>query len=839
MAKKSKQRSARQKKDQLGCMWGLINMFDFRHGRPTRRLLSDRRRNMNDDTLGSPYPSPEAFLPTSSQEMHSSIEDGENIKRPSLDITRTRVKELIEEEMFVDQDLNSITKRHEQINISKTLQESFDQEISISRQVSAEKASQYHDLEDLVKEILLIYHKKNEKGAKRSSPIVEEKLIAAVEVLLNEKSTNGDHNKIPHSKEMFQMLSSNKELFLKLVHDQKSTFQNEEQKSQSTTDQEQEEPVTRKHRKFFRRRSKSQDIISPNGKDRIVILKPGSSENQETNTEGNGSQFSFMEIRRRLKHAMGKDQQAPEPTERTGKTVTDGGWSSPNRDHFYTERFARINSTGDRSLKLRESETKNENADNQISNIYVEAKKHLSEMLTSGDEDAESMMRSLPNHKSLGRFLSLREYNSHSPGTSPRRPTRLLVNKSQPFSTIDNPLSPGISPRAQTRHVVTKSQPFPSIDNSLSPGISPRSQTKHVVNKSQLNQSIDNPLSPGISHRAQTRPIKKSQPVPTVNNVEEKVSVPDDMTSEGVQDVVESPSHDKELTEVCEPCVSTNGVDDEHDSVILNGFIKDQSSEGLEPDFAHENELSSSGSSIEPSLACKTEELEISPGDRTGKPSPISILEPFFSDDDVSPARTVSRPVESTVQPLCIQFDETEDQQIRITDSGDTEESAFEYVEAVLLSSDLNWSEFEKRWISSLEILDPSLFDEVETFSSRAKYDQRLLFDSTNESLQEVCDRFIPESSFIKNNIWPIPKGMDLINEVWSRLESRLCKVYPRDLDKLIRNELDMSKMWLDLRSESRQIVIEIEELIFKDTVDDTVLCLLDDRTYDDLSCSR
>lgn len=61
-------------------------------------------------------------------------------------------------------------------------------------------------------------------------------------------------------------------------------------------------------------------------------------------------------------------------------------------------------------------------------------------------------------------------------------------------------------------------------------------------------------------------------------------------------------------------------------------------------DLADENELSSSISSIESSLACKTEELEISPGDRTGKPSPISILEPFFSDDDVSPARTVSRP---------------------------------------------------------------------------------------------------------------------------------------------------------------------------------------------------
>ncbi|GJU76451.1 hypothetical protein Tco_1273521 [Tanacetum coccineum] len=120
-------------------------------------------------------------------------------------------------------------------------------------------------------------------------------------------------------------------------------------------------------------------------------------------------------------------------------------------------------------------------------------------MLTSGDEDAESMMRSLPNHKILGRFLSLREYNSHSPGTSPRRPIRLLVNKSQPFFTIDNPLSPGISPCGQTRHVVTKSQPFPSIDNPRSRGITSLSQTKHVVNKSQLFQSIDNVKNMGFN----------------------------------------------------------------------------------------------------------------------------------------------------------------------------------------------------------------------------------------------------------------------------------------------------------------------------------------------------
>nr|XP_043621800.1 uncharacterized protein LOC122593452 [Erigeron canadensis]XP_043621801.1 uncharacterized protein LOC122593452 [Erigeron canadensis] len=777
MAKKSKQRSSRQKKDQSGCMWGLMSMFDFRHGRNTRRLLSDRRRQPMNNAHDSLY-TLDGNLLTNSPEMHPNIEDVQKVKKPTMDLVRARVKELIEEEMFIDQDPKFIKRDHEQMNSSKTLKESFDQEISNSHQVSAQKTTQYHDLEALVKEILFIYQKKNgqhddlDRGAKRYFPIVEEKLIAAVEVLLNEKSTNGDFKHIHHSKEMFQMLSSNKEIFLKILQEQNSILLNEDQKSKlltrsnslemKTIDQEQEELVTRKHRKFFRRRSKSQDSISMNGKDRIVILKPGSSENQVSTGNGNhsvghGSQFSFVEIKRRLKHAMGKEQQTPRPIERTGKSVVDGGWSSPSRDHFYTERFARVTNgfkTGDRVSSLRESEQKNENANHRVSSIYVEAKKHLSEMLTSGDEDAELMMRSLP--KSLGRILSLREYNSLSPGTSPRAQTRPLVNKTQALTTIENP--------------------------------------------------------------------------------EGKVVDPDDMTSDGAQEILKSPLSDKEYKEQsvdfdvsCESNGSPNGI---HDVVIIDGSNEDWSSEILKHDLPDENGPSSSQTHTESSLICKTEELVISSGERTGKPSPVSILEPLFSDDDISPARTATRPVEAGVQPLCIQFDEAsspvEDQQIRITDSGDTEESAFEYVEAVLLSSDLNWSEFEKRWISSVQILDPSLFDEVESFSSRARYDQKLLFNSTNEVLEEVCSRFIPESSFIKQNVWPVPKGMDLINEVWSRLESCLYKLYPRDLEKLVRNDMETSRMWMNLQSASREIVIEIEESIFRETIDDTLFSLLE-----------
>ena len=44
MGKRSYKHSAQAEKDNAGCMWGLINMFDFRRGRSGQKLLSDRKR---------------------------------------------------------------------------------------------------------------------------------------------------------------------------------------------------------------------------------------------------------------------------------------------------------------------------------------------------------------------------------------------------------------------------------------------------------------------------------------------------------------------------------------------------------------------------------------------------------------------------------------------------------------------------------------------------------------------------------------------------------------------------------------------------------------------------
>ncbi|KAL0426002.1 UNVERIFIED_CONTAM: protein TRM32 [Sesamum radiatum] len=217
--------------------------------------------------------------------------------------------------------------------------------------------------------------------------------------------------------------------------------------------------------------------------------------------------------------------------------------------------------------------------------------------------------------------------------------------------------------------------------------------------------------------------------------------------------------------------------------------------------------------------------------DKMERPSPVSVLEPLFTDDDISPGSSVSQPVQNEIEPRHIHFEEqssfANDQGICLRISLEDEESAFEYVEAVLLGSGLNWDEFLLRWLSLDEILDSSLFDEVELFSSRPRHDQKLLFDSANEVLKEVCESYFGcfiGISHVNRNTRPVPKGMDLIQEIWRLVEMHLSQCQqPHSLDQLVKRDLARSGKWMNLQSDIKLIGLEIEETIFNELVD-TVL---------------
>lgn len=194
------------------------------------------------------------------------------------------------------------------------------------------------------------------------------------------------------------------------------------------------------------------------------------------------------------------------------------------------------------------------------------------------------------------------------------------------------------------------------------------------------------------------------------------------------------------------------------------------------------------------------------------------------------------------IQPRHIDF---EDQYLADEDgtcvkiSFEDEESAFEYVEAVLLGSGLNWDEFLLRWLSSQEILDSSLFDEVELFSSRSRHDQKFLFDCANNALNEVCEIhfgcFTGTSHII--SIYPVPKGMDLINEVWKRVEWALLQLPLRhSLDQLVKKDLAESVRWMNIQSEFELIGSEMGDTIFDELVEDTMTSFFSDNSASELA---
>lgn len=298
----------------------------------------------------------------------------------------------------------------------------------------------------------------------------------------------GESRHILHSKEFIdalEILGVNKELFSEHLHDPNSLLAKYVQliengnlaKDQHTNplfesnllDQEPNKPSSeklseRKHHSFFRRRRRSKSLNSNSLKDddkcqpssTIVILKPGSTALQNSGskslvstspesqwtmtdrskTERNGSQFSLSEIKKKLKHVMsiewhGVSRSSKSPCEFKNlknyeKGVVEGnsGWSSPNRNHFFTERFAKSllgMKKNDKIDRPEGSETIEVNGLNGypkqgIPKIYNEAKKHLSEMLGSGEDKEVSERKQLP--KTLAKILSLPEYNS-TPRTSP------------------------------------------------------------------------------------------------------------------------------------------------------------------------------------------------------------------------------------------------------------------------------------------------------------------------------------------------------------------------------------------------------------------------------------
>ncbi|XP_027188549.1 uncharacterized protein [Cicer arietinum] len=828
----------------------------------------------------------------------------------TTDADKLSVKKLIEEEMFIDQDeirdqgevveskqselgsedsLKTDSKRKRKSRKKSREMDTNDLSATLKSEISLNQLSKQQsrdnvDLDKIMEDFCQIervcsmmnddddskIHTQSNKKNISSEELAKDAVHDFMrQMILNEKDLVEDKKFLCSHElmETLQVISSDKELFLKLLQDPNShllKYIQELENAQGRSEKEcnsvadsnfseqdlsslkqTSELVNCKRHNFFWKKVKSQSKVSTNknGKaefpNRIVILKPAPTGMRNSESENNiapsldsrdivcykgpsvrvGSHFSLTEIKRKLKNAIGKEKHGNHklPTESQnigskGKAIGKDkiGMKSPNKDHFFIEKIARPMFDvvqGNKTSTLNDSKVNVEyesgSTKEKVSNIYIEAKKHLSEMLDNGEENTNISTRQIP--KTLGRILSLPEYN-FSPLGSPGG------NSEHHFVTVPARLS-----ASDKNWEVNKDNLSPEQATSID-------QPDDGTNRSENRSSV-------CDERSNEEPEIKStfsHDLGLVDTAEASYLVRDEIVVEG----------NVEFTKDIDVLVSSSdtsgciaGKDQNHDfSEILDGA---RCSECLNEDLTEENQPSSPLSSPSHSFnAKKIEELESST-DVSGRPSPVSVLDIPFSDDD--PGYSTCQPAKLRVQPLQIQFEERDSSPVDRFNRGrcslEENELIYDYINAVFQAADLTQDQLMMKCLSSDRILDPSLFDQVEFFSNMLCREQKLLFDCINEVLMEVCWHYFglsPWVSFVNPSIRPTPNMKTVILKVWEGVHWHVLPLPPpHTLEQIVKKDLAKNGTWMDLRFDAETVGFEMGDAILAELMEDTILNLV------------
>lgn len=189
------------------------------------------------------------------------------------------------------------------------------------------------------------------------------------------------------------------------------------------------------------------------------------------------------------------------------------------------------------------------------------------------------------------------------------------------------------------------------------------------------------------------------------------------------------------------------------------------------------------------------------------------------------------------IGPLQIHFEECDNPSVVVTSSvsevnlrtfEDEKVANFKYVRAVLEASGLSSDQFLERWCFSEQLLDPSLFNEVELAHSLILDNPKLIFDCISEVLLEIHERISsgsPWMSFIKPCVWPFPVGGKFIQEVYKGIDRHLQLQVPCTLEQTVEKDMNVGS-WMNLWFEIESIVIEMGDAILEDLMEETVIKL-------------
>ncbi|XP_057978289.1 uncharacterized protein LOC131164820 [Malania oleifera] len=708
----------------------------------------------------------------------------------------------------------------------------------------------------------------------------------AVEAFINQKfmdgkflGKDGANQQSKQFSDALMTLNSNKELFLKLLRDPNSLLAKhiqdmrhsqagkEQMKSSSKTELSNfenskvrhcGEPALRSQKcqkqntpYLFWKKSQNNYPLEGSGNsptsNRMVGLKPdlaavhnSVSKGSQLSSKGNSAapaKFSFGDIRRKFKHAMGerKEEQLWIPmngdlhkfpgnwqgSEVGGKGI-DGviaETNAPCRTYIDEGRapkppinIKRINGIGKLETfqssrnEATECACKNlhlstvKHSNQRDSDIYVEAKKRISEMLTSGGKDGYSARKQVPRR--LGRILSLPEYD-FLPASSPVRDNEHCFNSAQMALTPNNNFRIGNK-------------------NNLPLQYERKTGCQDLLRK---NAEVL-PCTVQKKHKDQ-------KPFDFLPNISENIfSLTEKQESNSSPRDGSKPKGDANILQIslnpnCKAIVNAKQRTDAGNICEKIGNL-----ECLIQDLPAGNQtstVSSYSSSPNASSIEKAEDLD-SIKDKMEQPSPVSILEPFFVEDISSPETTTSKPAEPPRQRLPINFEQHSPTVLSLSSSEIsscpcTEDWEFihQHVMAVLQDSGLYCDELSVKWHSSNQQLDQSLFDEAQLFPTQSYNDRKLLCDCISEVFLEVYQNYFgcsPWISSTKPMIWSVIVQKNVVREVIKGVNQHLLpQMPPHTLEQLVAKDLAKPGTWMDIRIDAEDTVIEMLEAILDELI--------------------
>ncbi|SPT19466.1 unnamed protein product [Triticum aestivum] len=843
----------RNEKVQVGCMSGLIRMFDFRRG---QKYLSDGSRRMNTYSVKRGLKGSEDY------NRITAADNDRDHGAETFYAGRPSIRALMEEEMASGTQPLKQTERNtlgifssdvKSVNLPEGSEIDLNLAASLMEIYRSHNGSQ--DSSDSVKSGNISYSVDQENNAdagahpSRIPCVIQKALEDVAEAVISHQSANAEYitsSGEARSKELvdaLQLLSSNKELFLMLLRDPSSRLlqclqnlytslggpklepadSDEVTKLQGATngiEQSEVSPskVQRKYNSFLQEdklvmRKPSQLNDTSRGLSTIVILKPSPARSQgsllsssvtssplsnHNNTPGQVESgkaphhFSLRELRRRLKLATMSSStfQTADPPKQFA--VESMSISSESTDSSDCE-IAKEPSSVDKKTNFRDSGIGmgNDATHGVGSFSYEKARKHLIEKLDNQDED---ISQTVQKSESIGRLISHPEDGAFSPSHSPPKEGISISQEATDSSSQiieQDDSSANFSP--------------PSEDEETEPTSASSSGSKEL---DELRTDHGNHLSEEntISQELIDEDVKNMQDA--VENLQLSTEV--ETTSESFEQInsdqklsSEEPQPTNALPEVTmhSPEHPVEEQDDHSPSAVVGLAKPSMLTFACLPENADEKEEKLSPHSVlDPSLANST-----SPNHKTRKQDELSMPSSrvLFEELD-TPSETLQTPV---------LYDKNE----RVS-----------FIKSVLEASESLAGGCSERWYMDVSVLETSVLAEI-GMSYCLTDDVVLLFDCVEEVLLKISDDFFgadPWVAFLKNNVRPAPLGMELVREVAKCIDCLVDDTgTPKALDEVVLKDLE-SGPWMDLRCDAEDAVIDVWDGMLDDLLEEMVFDL-------------